>query len=66
MPKRERVTKQKVVTREPETQPQRSETRPESKQELKDELDALLDEVDSVLEENAAEFVAAYVQKGGE
>ena len=66
MPKRERVTKQKVVTREPETQPQGSETRPESKQELKDDLDALLDEVDSVLEHNAEEFVKSYVQRGGE
>ena len=28
--------------------------------------DALLDEIDSVLEENAQEFVNAYVQKGGE
>ena len=30
------------------------------------ELDALLDEIDGVLEENAAEFVASYVQHGGE
>jgi ubiquitin-like protein Pup len=30
------------------------------------ELDDLLDEVDAVLEENAEEFVKAYVQKGGE
>jgi len=29
-------------------------------------LDELLDEVDAVLEENAEEFVKAYVQKGGE
>jgi ubiquitin-like protein Pup len=33
---------------------------------LKDDLDALLDEIDNVLEENAAEFVSNYVQKGGE
>ena len=33
---------------------------------LERELDDLLDEVDSVLEENAEEFVKAYVQKGGE
>lgn len=38
----------------------------DSKQELKDEMDALLDEIDAVLEENAEEFVKAYVQKGGE
>lgn len=33
---------------------------------LKTELDELLDEIDSVLEENAEEFVNAYVQKGGQ
>jgi ubiquitin-like protein Pup len=33
---------------------------------LEAELDDLLDEVDAVLEENAEEFVKAYVQKGGE
>ncbi len=33
---------------------------------LKAELDDLLAEVDGVLEENAEEFVAGYVQKGGE
>lgn len=38
----------------------------EDKQALKDEMDSLLDEIDAVLEENAEEFVRAYVQKGGE
>jgi ubiquitin-like protein Pup len=33
---------------------------------LKKELDSVLDEIDEVLEENAAEFVASYVQRGGE
>ena len=33
---------------------------------LERELDDLLDEVDAVLEENAEEFVKAYIQKGGE
>lgn len=33
---------------------------------LGDELDALLDEIDDVLEVNATEFVASYVQHGGE
>lgn len=37
-----------------------------SAEELKAETDALLDEIDEVLEENAEEFVAAYVQKGGQ
>jgi ubiquitin-like protein Pup len=34
--------------------------------ELKHDFDDLLDEIDEVLEENAEEFVAAFVQKGGQ
>lgn len=37
-----------------------------SSEKTKAELDGLLDEIDEVLEENAAEFVAEYRQKGGE
>jgi ubiquitin-like protein Pup len=33
---------------------------------LSDAVDRLIDEIDSVLEENAAEFVKGYVQRGGE
>ncbi|BDD82658.1 prokaryotic ubiquitin-like protein Pup [Tsukamurella pulmonis] len=33
---------------------------------LTDETDDLLDEIDDVLEENAEDFVRAYVQKGGQ
>ena len=33
---------------------------------LTDDVDSLLDEIDDVLEENAEDFVRAYVQKGGE
>lgn len=33
---------------------------------LTDDVDALLDDIDDVLEENAEEFVRAYVQKGGQ
>lgn len=36
------------------------------KADLAGELDDILDEVDAVLEENAQEFVQAYVQKGGQ
>lgn len=32
----------------------------------KTDLDDLLDEIDAVLEENAQEFVANYIQKGGQ
>lgn len=38
----------------------------ETGQKLKEEMDDLVDEIDKVLEENAAEFVKNYVQKGGE
>ncbi|TFG58965.1 MAG: ubiquitin-like protein Pup [Nitrospirales bacterium] len=38
----------------------------ETGQRLKEEMDELVDEIDKVLEENAAEFVKNYVQKGGE
>ncbi|MGY1840684.1 MULTISPECIES: ubiquitin-like protein Pup [unclassified Modestobacter] len=34
--------------------------------EVTDDVDSLLDEIDGVLEENAEEFVRAYVQKGGQ
>lgn len=41
-------------------------TKAKSRARLKADLDALLDEVDGVLEENAEDFVAGYIQKGGE
>jgi ubiquitin-like protein Pup len=33
---------------------------------IKKRLDGVLDEIDDLLEENAEEFVASYVQHGGE
>ena len=38
----------------------------ETGQRLQEEMDDLVEEIDRVLEENAAEFVKNYVQKGGE
>ncbi|MDQ3402280.1 MAG: ubiquitin-like protein Pup [Actinomycetota bacterium] len=38
----------------------------ERREKLGDDTDAILDEIDDVLEENAEDFVRAYVQKGGE
>ncbi len=35
-------------------------------EELKDEMDNLMDEIDEVLQENAEEFVKAFVQRGGQ
>jgi prokaryotic ubiquitin-like protein Pup len=40
--------------------------RAETAEDLKHDLDEIVDEIDSVLEQNAEEFVAAYVQKGGQ
>lgn len=59
----ERIQKQK-----PAPQEKQAETAHSSGGEQADlsDIDALLDEIDSVLEENAEEFVAAYIQKGGE
>jgi prokaryotic ubiquitin-like protein Pup len=37
-----------------------------SSQKLVGEMDEILDEIDSIIEKNAEEFVAQYVQKGGE
>ena len=38
----------------------------EKGEKIKAELDDLLDEIDEVLEEQAEDFVRAYVQKGGQ
>ncbi|MBB4136578.1 ubiquitin-like protein Pup [Gordonia humi] len=38
----------------------------ERREKLAVETDDLLDEIDDVLEENAEDFVRAYVQKGGQ
>ncbi|HEX5404660.1 MAG TPA: ubiquitin-like protein Pup [Pseudonocardiaceae bacterium] len=38
----------------------------ERREALNEDVDAILDEIDDVLEENAEDFVRAYVQKGGE
>jgi ubiquitin-like protein Pup len=38
----------------------------ERREQLNEDVDAILDEIDDVLEENAEDFVRAYVQKGGQ
>lgn len=38
----------------------------ETGRKLQEDTDQLVDKIDEVLEENAAEFVKNYVQKGGE
>ncbi len=39
---------------------------PKKGERIKKELDELLDDLDDLLEENAEEFVASYVQRGGQ
>ncbi len=43
-----------------------STTAGKTAKEMGRKLDALLDEIDDILERNAKEFVAGYVQHGGE
>ncbi|OLT46713.1 ubiquitin-like protein Pup [Saccharomonospora sp. CUA-673] len=38
----------------------------ERREQMGEDVDTILDEIDDVLEENAEDFVRAYVQKGGE
>ena len=39
---------------------------PKKGERIREELDKLLDELDDLLEENAEEFVASYVRRGGQ
>ena len=45
---------------------ERAKAEAERREKLAAETDDLLDEIDDVLEENAEDFVRAYVQKGGQ
>lgn len=65
MPKQ--VQKQKAEQRQegPVTGAEVKAAAPAARDQLKD-IDALLDEIEEVLVENAEEFVAKYIQKGGE
>jgi ubiquitin-like protein Pup len=64
----EREQKKKPTATREEAVVEEDVTSPENRQgeKIKAELDDLLDEIDEVLEENAEEFVRAYVQKGGQ
>lgn len=65
MAQREQKTKPRPAKAETATE-ETTVTSHKSGAELKQELDDLLDEIDEVLEENAADFVRDYVQKGGQ
>ena len=61
-------TQKQKPTEEKAADPKGAEAADLSKkgEELKDDMADLIDEIDAVLEENAEEFVKAYVQRGGE
>lgn len=62
----EQIQKSKQTQESAPAQEQELETPTVDATETIEAIDDLLDEIDSVLEENAAEFVNSYVQKGGE
>jgi ubiquitin-like protein Pup len=65
------MEKQERKSEAPKHSSQDQEVKPnpqviETGKKLQEDIDQLVDEIDEVLEENAAEFVKNYVQKGGE
>jgi prokaryotic ubiquitin-like protein Pup len=60
------VQKQKPGTKQDEVVEDVQPKESPSAEELKAATDELLDEIDALLEVNAEEFVASYIQKGGE
>ena len=65
------MEKQERKSETPKNSSQDQEVKPnpqvlETGKKLQEDIDQLVDEIDEVLEENAAEFVKNYVQKGGE
>jgi ubiquitin-like protein Pup len=62
----ERERKQRPAPREREQETEQEPAPAKQGEKIKEELDDLLDEIDTVLEDNAEEFVKAYVQKGGQ
>jgi ubiquitin-like protein Pup len=65
MAEREKIKRQ-APARTEETVEDKAPAGSDKGEKLKAELDELLDEIDEVLEDNAEEFVRAYVQKGGQ
>jgi len=60
----ERITPKRTEREEAEVES--TPTATEQQQAITSEVDDILDEIDATLEENAAAFVAAFVQKGGQ
>ena len=61
-------TRKTSSTRPSDSEPEAPSTAllKEKGQKIGKDLDALIDEIDGLLEENAAEFVTNYVQRGGQ
>lgn len=66
MPRQERVQKETSHTIREKAAEEITPVKEIDTEALKTEMDNILDEIDSVLETNAQEFVANYIQKGGE
>ncbi len=62
----ERIRKTSTSEKSEEQAPHGATALAERRQKLTSDIDALLEEIDGVLEQNAEEFVAGYVQRGGE
>jgi prokaryotic ubiquitin-like protein Pup len=65
----EPMSEQRRKTQTPRPDESQESSKPqfhERGKKLSENLDALLDEIDGILEENAAEFVENYVQRGGQ
>jgi ubiquitin-like protein Pup len=60
----ERITPRRTEREDAEVQA--TPTTTEQQQAVNQEVDDILDEIDATLEQNAAAFVAAFVQKGGQ
>ncbi len=65
MPRAQSRTEKKAGDRK-DSEPQKPVSKKKKADELKAEMDSVMDEIDEVLQENAEEFVKAYVQRGGQ
>jgi ubiquitin-like protein Pup len=60
------VRRDRAAEETDEQAPPGEDTAQERHAKLSEDVDDILDEIDEVLEQNAEEFVRAYVQKGGQ
>jgi ubiquitin-like protein Pup len=61
-----RANRRDAEAQEVETEATTSSETAERHEKISEDVDSVLDEIDQVLEENAEDFVKAYVQKGGQ